>query len=54
MQNIYKEPRELLKDNYLLTEMSGASECCGFGGVTMQSSNYGYAKQIGKTKADNI
>lgn len=54
MQDIYKEPRELLKDNYILTEMEGASECCGFGGVTMQSSNYGYAKQIGKTKASHI
>ncbi|OPX26402.1 MAG: glycerol-3-phosphate dehydrogenase [Campylobacteraceae bacterium 4484_166] len=54
MQNIYKEPRELLKDSYDLKEMSQSDSCCGFGGVTMQTSNYGFAKQIGKRKADNI
>lgn len=54
MQNIYKEPRELLKDSYDLKEMSQSDSCCGFGGVTMQTSNYGFAKQIGKSKADNI
>ncbi len=54
MQDVYKEPRELLKDNYDIIEMKDASQCCGFGGVTMQSSNYGYATQIGGTKAQNI
>ncbi|RLA75569.1 MAG: glycerol-3-phosphate dehydrogenase [Epsilonproteobacteria bacterium] len=54
IQGIYKEPRELLKNSYNIKEMENADSCCGFGGVSMQTSNYGYAKQIGRIKADNI
>ena len=54
MQNIYKEPRELLTQNYEIEEMSDSNECCGFGGVTMQSEKYHIAKQVGIKKAAMI
>jgi len=54
MQNIYKEPRELLKQNYTIDEMSDPNECCGFGGVTMQSEKYHFAKAVGSKKAAMI
>ncbi len=54
MQNIYKEPRELLSQNYEIDEMSDSNECCGFGGVTMQSEKYHIAKQVGVKKAAMI
>jgi len=54
MQDIYKEPRNLLKQNYTLTEMSDPNQCCGFGGVTMQSNNYKFAKAAGAPKAAMI
>ena len=54
MQGIYKEPRELLKQNYTIDEMSDSNECCGFGGVTMQSEKYHFAKQVGVKKAAMI
>jgi glycolate oxidase iron-sulfur subunit len=54
MQGIHKEPRELLKQNYDIEEMSDSNECCGFGGVTMQSEKYHLAKQIGVKKAAMI
>jgi len=54
MQGIYKEPRELLSQNYEIDEMSDPNECCGFGGVTMQSEKYHIAKAVGVKKAAMI
>ena len=51
---VYKEPRELISNNYAIKEMSNSNVCCGFGGVTMQTENYHLAKQSGKRKADII
>lgn len=62
MQGVYKEPRTLLKKSYTITEMDDSDRCCGFGGVTMQSEKYEYArlsgipkaKMIAKTEADIV
>jgi CheY-like chemotaxis protein len=54
MQGVWKEPRELLKQNYVLTEMSDSNRCCGFGGVTMQTEKYHLAKAAGAPKAAMI
>ncbi len=54
MQGVWQEPRELLKQNYVLTEMSDSNRCCGFGGVTMQTEKYDYAKAAGAPKAAMI
>ncbi len=54
MQGVWEEPRELLKQNYVLTEMSDSNRCCGFGGVTMQTEKYEYAKAAGLPKAAMI
>ena len=54
MQGIHKEPRELIAQNYDIVEMSDPNACCGFGGVTMQSEKYHYAKAVGESKAKMI
>ena len=54
MQGIYKEPRELISQNYILKEMSDSNRCCGFGGVTMQTEKYDLAKKAGMPKAAMI
>ncbi len=54
MQGIYKEPRALLAQNYEIKEMSDSNQCCGFGGVTIQSEKFHLAKKIGDKKADMI
>lgn len=54
MQGIWQEPRTLLKQNYVLTEMSDSNRCCGFGGVTMQTEKYDFAKAAGAPKAAMI
>ena len=54
VQNIYKEPRELISQNYTIKEMSDSSRCCGFGGVTMQTEKYHLAKAAGAPKAAMI
>ncbi len=51
MQGVWKEPRTLLSKNYILKEMSDPNRCCGFGGVTMQTGNYRFAKAAGVPKA---
>jgi len=51
MQGIYEEPRNLIKQNYKIVEMSDPNACCGFGGVTMQSEKYHFAKAAGIPKA---
>jgi glycolate oxidase iron-sulfur subunit len=54
MQGVWKEPRSLLSQNYVLTEMSDSNRCCGFGGVTMQTEKYSFAKAAGAPKAAMI
>jgi glycolate oxidase iron-sulfur subunit len=54
MQGIFKEPRNLLSQNYVLKEMSDPNRCCGFGGVTMQTEKYHFAKAAGLPKAAMI
>jgi glycolate oxidase iron-sulfur subunit len=54
MQGIHKEPRNLISQNYNIVEMSDPNTCCGFGGVTMQSEKYHFAKAAGIPKADMI
>ena len=54
MQNVYKEPRKLIEQSYQIDEMSDSNECCGFGGVTMQSEKYHFAKAVGVKKAAMI
>jgi len=54
MQGVWQEPRNLLKQNYVVTEMSDSNRCCGFGGVTMQTEKYDYAKAAGAPKAAMI
>jgi glycolate oxidase iron-sulfur subunit len=54
MQGVFKEPRSLLAHNYELVEMSDSDRCCGFGGVTMQSEKYHFAKAAGLPKAKMI
>jgi glycolate oxidase iron-sulfur subunit len=51
VQGIYKEPRALLEANYNMIEMSDASRCCGFGGVTMQTEKFHLAQAAGLPKA---
>jgi len=54
VQGIEKEPRELLKSNYEIKEMSDPNRCCGFGGVTIQSEKFHLAQAAGKPKAAMI
>ena len=54
MQGVWKEPRSLLSQNYVLKEMSDPNRCCGFGGVTMQTEKYSFAKAAGTPKAAMI
>ncbi len=54
VQGIYKEPRDLISQNYLLKEMSDSDRCCGFGGVTMQTEKFHFAKAAGLPKAAMI
>ncbi|QHG91570.1 (Fe-S)-binding protein [Sulfurimonas sp. CVO] len=54
MQGIHQEPRNLISKNYNIVEMSDPNTCCGFGGVTMQSEKYHFAKAAGIPKADMI
>ncbi len=54
MQGVYKEPRELISQNYTIKEMSDPDRCCGFGGVTIQSEKFHLAKAAGLPKAAMI
>ncbi len=54
MQGIYEEPRNLISKNYNIVEMSDPNTCCGFGGVTMQTEKYHFAKAAGLPKAAMI
>lgn len=54
MQGIHEEPRNLIRQNYSIVEMSDPNACCGFGGVTMQTEKYHFAKAAGIPKAAMI
>ena len=54
MQGIHEEPRNLIRQNYKIVEMSDPNACCGFGGVTMQTEKYHFAEAAGKPKAAMI
>ncbi len=54
MQGIHMEPRNLVSKNYNIVEMSDPNACCGFGGITMQSEKYHFAKAAGVPKAAMI
>jgi len=54
MQGIHMEPRNLVSKNYNIVEMSDPNVCCGFGGITMQSEKYHFAKAAGIPKASMI
>jgi glycolate oxidase iron-sulfur subunit len=54
MQGVWKEPRNLISKNYVIKEMSDPNRCCGFGGVTMQTEKYRFAKAAGIPKAAMI
>lgn len=54
VQGIHKQPRDLLSQNYTITEMSDSDRCCGFGGVTMQTEKHHLAEAVGKPKAAMI
>ena len=54
VQGIEKEPRELLKSNFTIKEMSDPNRCCGFGGVTMQTEKFHLAQAAGQPKAAMI
>jgi len=47
---VFKEPRALLGESYNLVEMSNPNQCCGFGGVTMQSEKYTFALKAASPK----
>jgi glycolate oxidase iron-sulfur subunit len=54
MQGIHEEPRNLIRQNYKIVEMSDPNSCCGFGGVTMQSEKFHFAQAVGVPKAAMI
>lgn len=54
MQGIHEEPRDLIRQNYSIVEMSDPNQCCGFGGVTMQTEKFKFAQAAGKPKAAMI
>ena len=51
---IFKEPRELLRANYQIIEMSNPNQCCGFGGVTLQTERFALAEKVGDAKSEMI
>lgn len=52
--HIHKEPRALLSKSFILKEMSDSTRCCGFGGISMQSSAYALTLKAGRPKAQMI
>ncbi|MBK1971082.1 (Fe-S)-binding protein [Campylobacter sp. 2018MI35] len=53
-QGIFKEPRELLKNNFILKEMHESDVCCGFGGINTQINLYNESLKIADKKTLNI
>jgi glycolate oxidase iron-sulfur subunit len=54
MQGVYNEPRDLIKNSYKFVEMEDPNQCCGFGGVTIQSEKYHLAVAVGDKKAEMV
>lgn len=54
MQGVHEEPRMLIGQNYPIVEMSDPNQCCGFGGVTMQTEKFKFAQAAGRPKAAMI
>lgn len=54
VQGIFKEPRDLIAQNYEMIEMEDPNRCCGFGGVTIQTEKHALAQQVGANKAEMI
>ena len=54
MQGIHEEPRNLIRQNYKIVEMSDPNTCCGFGGITMQTEKYHFSQAAGIPKAAMI
>ncbi|MFV0482216.1 MAG: (Fe-S)-binding protein [Campylobacteraceae bacterium] len=54
VMGVFKEPRALIGANYNLVEMSNSNQCCGFGGVTMQTEKYKFSSAVGISKAKMI
>lgn len=51
---VYKQPRALLAKNFTINEMPDCTRCCGFGGISMQSSHYALTLKAGIPKAQSI
>ncbi|MGP1450262.1 MAG: (Fe-S)-binding protein [Wolinella sp.] len=51
---VFNEPRALISANYKLVEMSDPNQCCGFGGVTMQTERFSLSREVGISKAKMI
>jgi glycolate oxidase iron-sulfur subunit len=54
VQGIWQEPRNLISKNYPMVEMSNPNQCCGFGGVTMQTEKFDLAQRAGLPKTAMI
>lgn len=54
MQGVYREPRALLSKIYTINEMSNPNQCCGFGGVSMQTNNYHLSRAAGQSKVPMV
>ncbi|MBQ9292311.1 MAG: (Fe-S)-binding protein [Campylobacter sp.] len=54
MQGVFKEPRNLLSINYDIKEMKDPNQCCGFGGVTMQTDHYELSRKAGQSKIEML
>lgn len=54
MQGIWREPRELLSQKFIINEMSDSNACCGFGGITLQSERRDLVEAVGTKKAQMI
>ena len=53
-QGVFKEPRALIGKGYTLREMENADQCCGFGGLTIQSDRFELAQMAGREKSAMI
>ncbi|GHV59243.1 glycolate oxidase iron-sulfur subunit [Campylobacterota bacterium] len=53
-QGVHKEPRALLSMGYKLREMENPAQCCGFGGLTIQSDRFELAQAAGREKSEMI
>ncbi|BCX79001.1 (Fe-S)-binding protein [Campylobacter sp. 19-13652] len=54
MQGIWREPREILSQKFIINEMSDSNACCGFGGVSLQSERRDLVEAVGAKKAQMV